>query len=191
MYFNVLCMNPSQVTGGSGRLYTCFVSCHYCPCPAFTYAVLCRNIGLLVNLISCAILKTCLIWPWEKKKQIHAIFAYSKVVPNQTWDKNYIVYKCSLLWIILLSWSKYREGPCSLEDAAKTSVRNWAVQHNMEPWWRQMFLCRHRNDESFYYRRSCCWLFIVCVKAPRFQMWILWSSPLLQWKYDTLVYESY
>ncbi|TWW74390.1 Zinc finger SWIM domain-containing protein 7 [Takifugu flavidus] len=36
-----------QVTGASGRLYTCFVSCHYCPCPAFTYTVLHRNIGLL------------------------------------------------------------------------------------------------------------------------------------------------
>ncbi|CAL8364129.1 unnamed protein product [Lota lota] len=36
-----------QVTGGSGRLYTCFTSCHYCPCPAFAYAVLRRNDGLL------------------------------------------------------------------------------------------------------------------------------------------------
>uniref|UniRef100_A0A3B5R9Y4 Zinc finger, SWIM-type containing 7 n=1 Tax=Xiphophorus maculatus TaxID=8083 RepID=A0A3B5R9Y4_XIPMA len=36
-----------QVTGGSGRLYTCFLSCHYCPCPAFTYTVLRRNQGLL------------------------------------------------------------------------------------------------------------------------------------------------
>ncbi|TNN82716.1 Zinc finger SWIM domain-containing protein 7 [Liparis tanakae] len=36
-----------QVVGGSGRLYTCFVSCHYCPCPAFAYTVLRRNEGLL------------------------------------------------------------------------------------------------------------------------------------------------
>ncbi|CAL8266721.1 unnamed protein product [Merluccius merluccius] len=36
-----------QVMGGSGRLYTCFTSCHYCPCPAFAYTVLRRNEGLL------------------------------------------------------------------------------------------------------------------------------------------------
>uniref|UniRef100_A0A672GZ92 Zinc finger, SWIM-type containing 7 n=1 Tax=Salarias fasciatus TaxID=181472 RepID=A0A672GZ92_SALFA len=36
-----------QVAGGSGRLYTCFLSCHYCPCPAFAYTVLRRNGGLL------------------------------------------------------------------------------------------------------------------------------------------------
>uniref|UniRef100_A0A3B4B0H6 SWIM-type domain-containing protein n=1 Tax=Periophthalmus magnuspinnatus TaxID=409849 RepID=A0A3B4B0H6_9GOBI len=36
-----------QVTGGSGRTYTCFVSCHFCPCPAFAYTVLRRNEGLL------------------------------------------------------------------------------------------------------------------------------------------------
>uniref|UniRef100_G3QA57 Zinc finger, SWIM-type containing 7 n=1 Tax=Gasterosteus aculeatus aculeatus TaxID=481459 RepID=G3QA57_GASAC len=36
-----------QVIGGSGRLYTCFASCHYCPCPAFAYSVLRRNDGLL------------------------------------------------------------------------------------------------------------------------------------------------
>ncbi|XP_032432617.1 zinc finger SWIM domain-containing protein 7 [Xiphophorus hellerii] len=40
-----------QVTGGSGRLYTCFLSCHYCPCPAFTYTVLRRNQGLLCKHI--------------------------------------------------------------------------------------------------------------------------------------------
>ncbi|XP_036975816.1 zinc finger SWIM domain-containing protein 7 [Acanthopagrus latus] len=40
-----------QVTGGSGRLYTCFVSCHYCPCPAFAYTVLRRNEGLLCKHI--------------------------------------------------------------------------------------------------------------------------------------------
>ncbi|XP_020785985.2 zinc finger SWIM domain-containing protein 7 [Boleophthalmus pectinirostris] len=36
-----------QVTGGSGHVYTCFVSCHFCPCPAFAYTVLRRNEGLL------------------------------------------------------------------------------------------------------------------------------------------------
>ncbi|KAI9514041.1 Zinc finger SWIM domain-containing protein 7 [Dissostichus eleginoides] len=40
-----------QVIGGSGRLYTCFVSCHYCPCPAFAYAVLRRNEGPLCKHI--------------------------------------------------------------------------------------------------------------------------------------------
>ncbi|XP_037322545.1 zinc finger SWIM domain-containing protein 7 [Pungitius pungitius] len=40
-----------QVIGGSGRLYTCFASCHYCPCPAFAYTVLRRNEGLLCKHI--------------------------------------------------------------------------------------------------------------------------------------------
>ncbi|XP_076606082.1 zinc finger SWIM domain-containing protein 7 [Chaetodon auriga] len=40
-----------QVMGGSGRLYTCFASCHYCPCPAFAYSVLRRNEGLLCKHI--------------------------------------------------------------------------------------------------------------------------------------------
>ncbi|XP_008300050.1 zinc finger SWIM domain-containing protein 7 [Stegastes partitus] len=40
-----------QVTGGSGTLYTCFLSCHYCPCPAFAYTVLRRNEGLLCKHI--------------------------------------------------------------------------------------------------------------------------------------------
>ncbi|XP_061596076.1 zinc finger SWIM domain-containing protein 7 isoform X2 [Cololabis saira] len=40
-----------QVVGGSGRLYTCFLSCHYCPCPAFAYSVLRRNQGLLCKHI--------------------------------------------------------------------------------------------------------------------------------------------
>ncbi|XP_068188007.1 zinc finger SWIM domain-containing protein 7 [Antennarius striatus] len=40
-----------QVTGGSGHLYTCFVSCHYCPCPAFAYTVLRRKESLLCKHI--------------------------------------------------------------------------------------------------------------------------------------------
>ncbi|XP_031166813.1 zinc finger SWIM domain-containing protein 7 isoform X1 [Sander lucioperca] len=40
-----------QVMGASGRLYTCFVSCHYCPCPAFAYTVLRRNEGPLCKHI--------------------------------------------------------------------------------------------------------------------------------------------
>lgn len=59
--FNLLCMDPPQVTGGSGRLYTCFVSCHYCPCPAFSYSVLQRNDGLLVSLKNYVVLKPRLI----------------------------------------------------------------------------------------------------------------------------------
>uniref|UniRef100_A0A8C2EYS3 Zinc finger, SWIM-type containing 7 n=1 Tax=Cyprinus carpio TaxID=7962 RepID=A0A8C2EYS3_CYPCA len=38
-----------QVLGGSGRLYTCFTSCHYCPCPAFSFSVLRRNESLMVR----------------------------------------------------------------------------------------------------------------------------------------------
>ncbi|KAG5844406.1 hypothetical protein ANANG_G00162190 [Anguilla anguilla] len=38
-----------QVIGGSGRPYTCYTSCHYCPCPAFAFSVLRRNDGLLVT----------------------------------------------------------------------------------------------------------------------------------------------
>uniref|UniRef100_A0A4W6EQ86 Zinc finger, SWIM-type containing 7 n=1 Tax=Lates calcarifer TaxID=8187 RepID=A0A4W6EQ86_LATCA len=45
-----------QVMGGSGRLYTCFLSCHYCPCPAFAYTVLRRNEGLLCKHILAAYL---------------------------------------------------------------------------------------------------------------------------------------
>uniref|UniRef100_A0A8D3DGH7 Zinc finger, SWIM-type containing 7 n=1 Tax=Scophthalmus maximus TaxID=52904 RepID=A0A8D3DGH7_SCOMX len=54
---SVTCLSSSsgrkafQVIGGSGRLYTCFVSCHYCPCPAFAYTVLRRNEGLLCKHI--------------------------------------------------------------------------------------------------------------------------------------------
>ncbi|XP_061658825.1 zinc finger SWIM domain-containing protein 7 [Syngnathoides biaculeatus] len=40
-----------QVTGGSGIVYTCFSSCHYCPCPAFAYTVLRRNHCLLCKHI--------------------------------------------------------------------------------------------------------------------------------------------
>ncbi|XP_042612771.1 zinc finger SWIM domain-containing protein 7 isoform X2 [Cyprinus carpio] len=36
-----------QVLGGSGRLYTCFTSCHYCPCPAFSFTALRRNESLM------------------------------------------------------------------------------------------------------------------------------------------------
>ncbi|XP_049599677.1 zinc finger SWIM domain-containing protein 7 [Syngnathus scovelli] len=36
-----------QVKGDSGRLYTCFTSCHYCPCHTFAYTILRRDEGLL------------------------------------------------------------------------------------------------------------------------------------------------
>ncbi|XP_051749804.1 zinc finger SWIM domain-containing protein 7 isoform X2 [Ctenopharyngodon idella] len=35
-----------QVLGGSGHMYMCFTSCHYCPCPAFSFTVLRRNESL-------------------------------------------------------------------------------------------------------------------------------------------------
>ncbi|XP_026109246.1 zinc finger SWIM domain-containing protein 7 isoform X2 [Carassius auratus] len=41
--------NAFQVLGGSGRLYTCFTSCHYCPCPAFSFTVLRRNESLMMQ----------------------------------------------------------------------------------------------------------------------------------------------
>ncbi|XP_077088046.1 zinc finger SWIM domain-containing protein 7 isoform X2 [Siphateles boraxobius] len=43
-----------QVFGGSGHLYTCFTSCHYCPCPAFTFSVLKRNESLMIVPVGCS-----------------------------------------------------------------------------------------------------------------------------------------
>ncbi|KAJ8342885.1 hypothetical protein SKAU_G00328130 [Synaphobranchus kaupii] len=45
-----------QVIGGSGRLYTCYTSCHYCPCPSFAFSVLRRNDSLLCKHILAAYL---------------------------------------------------------------------------------------------------------------------------------------
>ncbi|XP_056314640.1 zinc finger SWIM domain-containing protein 7 [Danio aesculapii] len=45
-----------QVLGGSGRLYTCFTSCHYCPCPAFSYTVLRRNESLMCKHLLAVVL---------------------------------------------------------------------------------------------------------------------------------------
>ncbi|XP_055729379.1 zinc finger SWIM domain-containing protein 7-like [Salvelinus fontinalis] len=45
-----------QVIGGSGLLYTCYTSCHYCSCPAFAYTVLRRNESLLCKHILAAYL---------------------------------------------------------------------------------------------------------------------------------------
>ncbi|XP_069082390.1 zinc finger SWIM domain-containing protein 7 isoform X3 [Pleurodeles waltl] len=36
-----------QVLGSSGKLYTCYSSCHYCSCPSFTFSVLKKNDSLL------------------------------------------------------------------------------------------------------------------------------------------------
>uniref|UniRef100_A0A5F8GEN6 Zinc finger SWIM-type containing 7 n=1 Tax=Monodelphis domestica TaxID=13616 RepID=A0A5F8GEN6_MONDO len=36
-----------QVLGSSGKVYTCFASCHYCSCPAFTFSVLRKSDSLL------------------------------------------------------------------------------------------------------------------------------------------------
>ncbi|XP_076867297.1 zinc finger SWIM domain-containing protein 7 [Brachyhypopomus gauderio] len=43
-----------QVLGGSGRLYTCYTSCHYCPCHAFSFSVLRRNQSLLCKHVLAA-----------------------------------------------------------------------------------------------------------------------------------------
>ncbi|XP_041864046.1 zinc finger SWIM domain-containing protein 7 isoform X2 [Melanotaenia boesemani] len=51
-----------QVTGGSGRLYVCFLSCHYCPCPAFAYTVLRRNEGLLDHAPQHTGMVSTLLW---------------------------------------------------------------------------------------------------------------------------------
>ncbi|KAM5181255.1 zinc finger SWIM domain-containing protein 7 [Mantella aurantiaca] len=40
-----------QVTGSSGKLYTCYKACHYCSCPAFTFSVLRRNDSMLCKHI--------------------------------------------------------------------------------------------------------------------------------------------
>ncbi|KAK6475440.1 zinc finger SWIM domain-containing protein 7-like isoform X1 [Huso huso] len=40
-----------QAMGSSGRSYTCYSSCHYCPCPAFAFCVLRRNDSLLCKHI--------------------------------------------------------------------------------------------------------------------------------------------
>uniref|UniRef100_A0A8C1SP54 SWIM-type domain-containing protein n=1 Tax=Cyprinus carpio TaxID=7962 RepID=A0A8C1SP54_CYPCA len=45
-----------QVLGGSGRLYTCFTSCHYCPCPAFSFTALRRNKSLMCKHLLAACL---------------------------------------------------------------------------------------------------------------------------------------
>lgn len=80
---------------------------------------------------------------WEKKKK--SIFAHSNLVPNQTkqycgmWVAHVHPYshqEAVLLQLdfsfslsdLLRSRSKQQEDPGSLEDAAKTSVRKWAVQ---------------------------------------------------------------
>uniref|UniRef100_A0A3B3BLT6 Uncharacterized protein n=1 Tax=Oryzias melastigma TaxID=30732 RepID=A0A3B3BLT6_ORYME len=57
-YQNKIVITLLQVLGSSGRLYTCFLSCHFCPCPAFSYTVLRRTKGLLVSLTQT---------PWDQK----------------------------------------------------------------------------------------------------------------------------
>ncbi|XP_060115003.1 zinc finger SWIM domain-containing protein 7 [Heteronotia binoei] len=36
-----------QVLGSSGKLYTCYASCHFCSCPAFAFSVLRKSDSLL------------------------------------------------------------------------------------------------------------------------------------------------
>ncbi|XP_067165931.1 zinc finger SWIM domain-containing protein 7 isoform X1 [Apteryx mantelli] len=40
-----------QVLGSSGKLYTCYSSCHFCTCPAFGFTVLQKSESLLVSLL--------------------------------------------------------------------------------------------------------------------------------------------
>ncbi|KAM8797283.1 zinc finger SWIM domain-containing protein 7 [Eudromia elegans] len=40
-----------QVLGSSGKLYTCYSSCHFCTCPAFDFSVLQKNESLLCKHI--------------------------------------------------------------------------------------------------------------------------------------------
>ncbi|XP_031664437.1 zinc finger SWIM domain-containing protein 7-like [Oncorhynchus kisutch] len=59
---SVTCVSSSsgwtayQVGSGTGRWCTCYTSCHYCPCPAFTYTVLKKNESLLCKHILMAYL---------------------------------------------------------------------------------------------------------------------------------------
>uniref|UniRef100_A0ACB8ECN8 Zinc finger SWIM domain-containing protein 7 n=1 Tax=Sphaerodactylus townsendi TaxID=933632 RepID=A0ACB8ECN8_9SAUR len=36
-----------RVRGSSGKLYTCYASCHFCSCPAFAFSVLRKSDSLL------------------------------------------------------------------------------------------------------------------------------------------------
>ncbi|KAG8148287.1 hypothetical protein E2320_007281, partial [Naja naja] len=36
-----------QVVGSSGKLYTCYASCHFCSCPAFAFSVLRKGDNLV------------------------------------------------------------------------------------------------------------------------------------------------
>uniref|UniRef100_A0A8C3UPL6 Zinc finger SWIM-type containing 7 n=1 Tax=Catharus ustulatus TaxID=91951 RepID=A0A8C3UPL6_CATUS len=40
-----------QVLGSSGKLYTCYSSCHFCTCPAFGFSVLQKSESLLCKHI--------------------------------------------------------------------------------------------------------------------------------------------
>ncbi|KAM4797455.1 zinc finger SWIM domain-containing protein 7 [Rhinophrynus dorsalis] len=40
-----------QVIGSSGKTYTCYSSCHYCSCPAFSFSVLRKNDSMVCKHI--------------------------------------------------------------------------------------------------------------------------------------------
>ncbi|XP_063813443.1 zinc finger SWIM domain-containing protein 7 isoform X1 [Pseudophryne corroboree] len=40
-----------QVTGSSGKMYTCYKACHYCSCPAFSFSVLRRHESMVCKHI--------------------------------------------------------------------------------------------------------------------------------------------
>ncbi|XP_016397472.1 zinc finger SWIM domain-containing protein 7-like [Sinocyclocheilus rhinocerous] len=57
-----------QVLGGSGRLYACFTSCHYCPCPTFSFSVLRRNEsdGECKHLLAACLSQAMGLWQQEQ-----------------------------------------------------------------------------------------------------------------------------
>ncbi|KAE8622064.1 hypothetical protein XENTR_v10005081 [Xenopus tropicalis] len=48
---NGIIKKPHKVVGSSGKMYTCFASCHYCSCPAFSFSVLRKNDNMLCKHI--------------------------------------------------------------------------------------------------------------------------------------------
>ncbi|XP_078539717.1 zinc finger SWIM domain-containing protein 7 isoform X1 [Lissotriton helveticus] len=63
-----------QVLGSSGKLYTCYSSCHYCSCPSFAFSVLKRNDSLLVLLGQCACVVGIICGSAQTCKHVLAIY---------------------------------------------------------------------------------------------------------------------
>lgn len=141
------CADPSQVTGGSGRSYTCLVSCHYCPCPVFSYNVLRRNDGLLVSLFIYACGEEVSNHQWAPCWRIQGAETNSPCESSERgvqqmrcrrvrtssghreaffWLRPTVYFHSEHLRAAARLWSRSssEEDPRSLEDAAKISVRN-------------------------------------------------------------------